>query len=139
MTDLNKAKEGLFSGEYTCVIRKGEDVRVSKRRGVKPLVEWIDNGENFNGYSAADKVIGKATAFLYVLLGVKSTYAGVVSKSALETLQEYGIETEYGALVDNIINRSGDGICPFETAVLDVKTPQAAYEIIKNKIREMNL
>ncbi len=139
MTDLNKAKEGLFSGEYTCVIRKDEDVRVSKRRGVKPLVEWIDNGENFDGYSAADKVIGKATAFLYVLLGVKSTYAGVVSKSALETLQEYRIETEYGTLVDNIINRSGDGICPFEAAVLDVKTPQAAYEIIKNKIREMNL
>ena len=98
--DLKKAKETLIQKEYTCVVCKGDELYTSIFRGVKPLVKWVAEGKDFTGFSAADKVIGKATAFLYVLLNVKAVYAVVISHSALEVLQEAGIEVEYGMLVE---------------------------------------
>jgi hypothetical protein len=91
------------------------------------------------GYSAADKVVGRATAFLYVLLGVSDLYAAVVSRPALDVLISHGISVEYGKCVDNIINRSGDGICPFESAVMNITTPDAAYTAIIEKMRSMGI
>ena len=84
-------------------------------------------------------MVGKATAFLYVLLGVKAVYARVISKAAIQVLNEHAIFVEYDALVENIINRQGDGICPFEAAVLDVIEPTLAYKTIRQKMSEMNI
>lgn len=137
MKDFKKAKETLFSGGYTCVLCREEEIHTTMLRGVKPLIAWCESKQNFSGYSAADKVVGKATAFLYVLLGVKAVYAGVISRAALQVLSAHSIETEYDELVDNIINRQGDGICPFESAVLDIDDPTIAYNAIRNKMKEM--
>ena len=134
MTDIKKAKQILLSGEYTCVLRKGDIVYTSTLRGVKPLVQFIESGNSFFDFVAADKVVGKATAFLYIILGVKSIYASVISAPALDLLQKNKIEISYGTLVDYIINREGTGICPFEEAVLDVEDTKTAYIVIQNKI-----
>lgn len=139
MKDLNYAKKILLTGEYTCVMCKDGKTYTSTHRGVKPLVTWYTSGACFSDFCAADKVVGKATAFLYVLLGVKTVYAGVLSRSALQVLKENGIYFEYGTLVDNIINRKGDGICPFEQAVLDIDNTQQAYEAVLNKMSEMGI
>ena len=139
MNYLEKAKEFLLSGNYTCVLYKENDVYTSTLRGVKPIVQWLESDLDFHGYFAADKVVGKATAFLYSLLGVRAVYAHVISRSALEVLQAQNIDAEYGTLVDYIINRRGDGICPFESAVLEVHDPQEAYNTIKDKMKEMNI
>ena len=137
--DLEKAKTELDAGEYTCVLALGESIYTSTFRGVRPLVSWYESGLELCGYSAADKVVGRATAFLYVMLGVKAVYARVMSRGALEVLQKNGIYAEYGTLADNIINRKGDGICPFEAAVLEINDTDAAYEAIRAKMREMNI
>lgn len=139
MKDLNKAKEILISGEYTCVLCLDDAVLTSARRGVAPLVSWMERGACFENFCAADKVVGKATAFLYALLYVKAVYAHVISRSAVQVLKDYDISVEYDELVENIINRKGDGICPFEAAVLDVNEPVAAYEIILAKMKELNI
>lgn len=139
MKDLEKAKELLLSGAYTCVLCRDKEIVTSRLRGVKPLVAWYETKQNLNGYSAADKVVGKATAFLYVLLEVKAVYAGVISRSAFQVLDKYNVKIKYGELVDNIINRQGDGICPFEFAVLGIENPTTAYEAILKKMREMNI
>lgn len=118
---------------------KGDTVVTSTRRGVAPLVAFIESEQSYQGFSAADKVVGKATAFLYVLIGVKSIYAGVISKSALQVLTENQIIVHYDNLVENIINRQGNDICPFEKAMLDITNPATAYENILNKIHEMNI
>ena len=136
---MEKAKELLESNGYTCVLTDGADVYTSTQRGVKPLVEFLESGTAFAGFSAADKVVGRATAYLYVLLGVKALFAQVISKPALAVLQENGIDVSYGQLVPNIINRKGDGICPFEEAVMDIADPQEAYAAIRKKMREMNI
>ncbi len=139
MTDTQKAKQYLYSGDFTCVLVKDDETYTSAQRGVKPLVIWLESGNSYCGFSAADKVIGKATAFLYVLLGIKEVYANVISESALQVLVDNGINVEYGKLVENIINRQGNGICPFEGAVLDIDNPEIAYKAIRNKMTEMNI
>lgn len=135
--DLIKAKKLLSDGGFTCVLCKDETVYTSSRRGVKPLLEWYENGTDLAGFSAADKVVGKATAFLYALLGVKAVYANVISRPAAEVLRESGIVFECGEIADNIINRSGDGICPFEKAVLGFADKHEAYRAIVRKMNEL--
>lgn len=137
--NLNQAKELLLTRGYTCVLCRGEEVLTSTLRGVKPLVQWVESGADLKGFSAADKVVGKATAYLYVLLGVQELYAHVISSSALTVLQQHGIPVQYGTLAAHIINRKGDGICPFEAAVMEIHEPQGAYTAIRAKMLEMNI
>lgn len=139
MSDFEKAKRMLLSGGYTCVMCKGESVYTSFDRGVKPLVLWHESHINLRGFSAADKVIGKGAAFLYILIGVCKVYAGVISTPALNLLKEHGVVVEYGTEVDRIVNRKGDGICPFEEAVLDIEDAESAYTVIHKKMKEMNI
>ena len=132
MTDLKKAKS-LLSGGVTCALCKGERVYLTKERGVKPLLSWLKSGEDFSSFSAADKVVGKAAAFLYVLMKVECVYAGVISAPALQTLHAFGIRTEYGKQVPAICNRTDTGFCPMETAVWEIDDPNKAYEILQEK------
>ena len=139
MTDLEKAQRILQEGNYTCVLCRGDEVHTSQARGVRPLVRWLTFGPDLTGFSAADKVVGKATAYLYCLLGVKAVHAGVMSGAAAEVLRENGIQVTQDKLVENIINRSGNGICPFEAAVWDIHTPGEALTAIREKMEEMNI
>ncbi len=133
------AKQRLQTGQYTCVICKSGTVYTATDRGVKPLVRWYETDNDFVDAACADKVVGKATAFLYVLLGVSAVYAKVISKPALSVLCEHDIEVDYDTLVDHIINRRGDGICPFEVAVADIRDPATAYRRIREKMTELHI
>lgn len=137
MQDLEKAKELLSAGEYTCAICRGDRTFLSEERGVGPLVSWLESGEDLCGYAAADKVVGKGAAFLYILLGVRAVYARVISAPAAELLQKNGVFLEYEEKADHIINRKGDGICPFEEAVWDLEDPAEAYSVIRMKMAKM--
>lgn len=136
---LNIAKTKLEQENYTCVLTDGERFFTSRERGVKPIVEFIASKSLPKGLFAADKVVGKATAYLYILLEIKSLYAKVISKPALKALGENGIDVKYELLVDNIINRKGDGICPFEMAVLKINDANEAYAAILDKMIELNI
>lgn len=136
---MEAAREILEEKGYTCVLKKGDTIHTATERGVKPLVRWLTEGIDVRGFSAADKVVGKATAYLYVLLGVKEVYAHIMSASAREVLARHGITAVQGKLVENIINRQGTGICPFEAAVLDIHSPEAALTAIREKMQEMNI
>ena len=133
------AKEILITGGYTCVLTDGQMVFTSTDRGVKPLVRFLESGEIPAGVSAADKVVGRATAYLYVLLKVKEVYSQIISQPAVDVLREHGVAVVYDNLVPNIINRKGDGICPFEAAVMDIHEPEQAYAAIRRKMAEMNI
>lgn len=139
ISDAVKARAILESDGHTCVLKKGDAVQTSRFRGVRPLVQWLESGADLKGYCAADKVVGKATAYLYCLFGIRAVYAHVMSRSAREVLQRFGIIASYGQLAENIINRNGDGICPFEAAVLEIHEPQMARIAILRKMKEMNI
>ena len=89
--DLDKARSLLGTGAYTCVVCRADRVYTATERGVKPLLSWLDNRTDLTGFSAADRVVGRATAFLYCLLGVKEVYAKVMSKPAAEVLVSGGL------------------------------------------------
>ena len=139
MTDLLNARRILQEGGYSCVLCRGDELHTSQARGVRPLVQWLTFGPDLTGFSAADKVVGKATAYLYCLLKVKAVHALVMSGAAAEVLRKNGIVVTQDKLVDNIINRTGDGICPFEAAVWDIHTPADALPAIRKKMEEMHI
>ena len=136
-TDTILAKQDLEQNGYTCVLRKGDAACSSFEHGVKPLLQWIDEGKDFSGYGAADQVIGKAAALLYICLGVRDLYGQVVSEPALSVLAEHGAACTYGEKVPYIINRKKDGMCPMEQTVLNISDPREAVEALKNKVRSM--
>lgn len=135
--DLINAHNLLDTGNYTCVLCRDDTTYTATDRGVAPLLNWVNAELDLHGFSAADRVVGRATAFLYVLLGVKEVYATVMSKPAADVLTAQGISASWGTLVDGIINRRGDGPCPFEAAVMDLSDPQQALDAIRNKIAQM--
>lgn len=139
ITDAEKALHILSSQDYTCVVCKDETIYTTTLRGVAPLVRWIKTETDLRNFSAADKVVGRATAFLYSILGVKEVYAHVMSEGALDVLKQAGISASYGKLVEHIINRKGDGICPFEEAVLEIQDCSQAYEAILQKMEKMGI
>ena len=137
MSDLTNAKRILTEGAHTCVLCRGETVYTADARGVKPLVDWLDSGLELRGFSAADKVVGRATAFLYVLLGVKEVHSLVMSTPARQALEAGGIAATCDREVGGIINRRGDGPCPFEEAVLGITDPMEALTAIRKKQFQM--
>ena len=138
MLDLEKARSLLEKENYTCVICRGDDVITDRRRGIRPLMELLESGKDLHGYSAADKVVGKAAAFLYCLLGVKALHAGVLSVPARDVLVSAGISVEWGSLVPAIRNRAGDGFCPMETAVWDLTDPALAPDAIRIALQKLS-
>lgn len=137
MNNLERAKELFKSSESTCVCCSDEDTLISKKRGVAPLLEWLDEGKNLKEYSAADKVVGNGAAFLYILLEVKELHANVISKSALETLNRYQIAITYDILTEAIRNRENTGFCPIETAVSGITSPDKALTAIRSRLNKM--
>ena len=130
-TDLTRAQEVLAAEGCTCVLCKGDVFYKSTRRGVAPLMGWLDEGIDVRGFSAADKVVGKATAFLYCLLGITAVHANVISETALGVLRQQGICVSFGQRVDAIQNRAGTGLCPMELATRDVTDPADAPAAIR--------
>lgn len=137
MTDMETAKKMLQEGEFTCVACKGERIRTDTRRGVRPLLEWLDQGEDLMGYGVADKVVGRGAAFLYRLLGVRSVYGGVMSVGAVKILREGGIETSWGILAEGIRNRDKTGPCPIEYSTAVTEDPEEAAMIIRAELRRL--
>ena len=135
--DLQNARQLLDAGDYTCALCKGSRHYTSTQRGVAPLLSWLDAELSLHGFSAADRVVGKATAFLYCLLGVQQVYARVMSKPALEVLQQHRIAASWGTLVDSIENRQKNGPCPMEHATRGCTTPEEALEAIRATLKRL--
>ena len=70
---------------------------------------------------------------------MKAVHARIMSRSAARVLQENGIEAKWDTLVENIINRQGTGICPFEEAVWEIHDPQNALTAIRCKMEQMHI
>lgn len=137
IADLVNARELLAKDGYTCVLCKGERLYTSRERGVKPLLAWWTSGVELHGFAAADKVVGKAAALLYVLLGVSHIHAGVVSLAALQVLERHAISVTYDTQVPAIRNRTDTGFCPMERAVWHCEEPEEAVALLRRKIAEL--
>ena len=134
---VERAKRLLAEGGYTVVLCRGDVTHTDTRRGVAPLLALLDAGTDVTGFAAADKVVGKAAAFLYLRLGVAAVHAGVISTPAYDLLTAHGVETTYDTLVPAIRNRAGDGYCPMETVTLPLTDPVEAEAAIRRRLAEL--
>ncbi|MFW5856126.1 MAG: DUF1893 domain-containing protein, partial [Bacillota bacterium] len=52
-------------------------------------------------------------------------------------LQEQGCTVDYGQKVEQIVNRSGDGMCPLEKSILNIEDPEKAYQQLKRTLNRL--
>ncbi len=133
--DLENCKALLEQEGLTCVIKQGESYYQFTERGIRPFMSLLENETDLTGTSCADKVVGKAAALLMQKAGVATLYAGIISEPATKVLTDAGIEYEYGTLVPRIQNRKGDGLCPMESAVMDISDADEAYAVLREKLK----
>ncbi len=114
MTDIEIAKRNL-EGHSICLCKNGEFF-TDDGRGISPMMRFISQGLDLDGYSAADVIVGKAAAMLFVKAKIASVYG-------------------YKELTGKIINRRGDGVCPMEQTVENIDDCDAAYNALREKMK----
>ena len=132
MTDLETAKANL-AGHSICLCRDG-DIITDDGRGISPMMRFIAEGRDLSGWSAADVIVGKAAAMLFVKAGIISVYGKVTSTAGRDYLILHEIPCSWDTLTENIIDRSGDDICPMEKTVADICDTDEGYEALRSKL-----
>lgn len=127
----------LYSEDCTCVFVGNGKKLICRERGISPLLKLYENKKSLSGFFAADKIVGCAAAYLYVLLNPQGIYADVISEPAEKILAEHKIPYSAKTVTPLIINRRGDGPCPMEEAVSNAKNPLDAAKKIKKKFSKM--
>ena len=135
--ELQRAYALLLEKDLTLVVTNGVHTFESRERGVMPLLSLLDEGKLPAGCVAADRVVGKAAAFLYVLLGVRAVHARVVSDPAVEVFERYGIAWSADEQVAAIRNRAGTGFCPMESAVLHVSDAAIVPDVLRGALCQL--
>lgn len=121
---------------FAAVLADGRLI-VSEKKGIAPMMELLEQEEGMlAGAVVADRVIGRAAAFLLEKGRAAAVYAGVISTHARNVLEKSGIPFSFGKEVPYIINRAGTGMCPMEACVLELADAEAAYEALKRKLAE---
>lgn len=136
MADLEKAKELLVDNK-TCVLVKDETIITSELKGIMPIISLLSTNTDLEGYSVADRIVGKAAALLFVYAGIKEAYGEVMSETGMKVLEDFNIPYSYKIKTDKIINRTGDDICPMEKTVIEIDNPEDAYIALKKKVESL--
>lgn len=138
MNNIEKAKERLKNGA-SLVLYDGKEFIEENGKGLSPLLKLLSEKNDLSRFCAADKIIGKAAALLFVLLKIKNVYGEVLSRKAIPILEKYGINYSFGTVTDSIKNRYGTGICPMEQTVEGIDDADTALKAIKEKIKTMRM
>lgn len=126
------AKENL-NGHSICLCRDN-DIITDDKKGIAPMLGFINAGIDLQGYSAADLIVGKAAAMLFVKAKIAEVFAKTISKAACEYLEKHNIPYSYDVITDHIINRQGTDICPMEKTVTDIEDFEAGYAALAAKV-----
>ncbi len=119
------------------VIKNEKIIYRAQGPGVKPIIELHESvrGREFLRDSiVVDKIIGKAAAMILDLGKVSKIHGVIMSKAAQRYLDSTDIEYSCDEQVEVIQNRAGDGVCPIESSVLDISSPEQGYIEIKKVI-----
>ena len=137
---MQNSNDGLFnsflnSEETIWVCREEQVIFQSQKKGIAPLIEYIhQHGSSADEVTVFDRVVGNAAALLLKTACCKMIYSAVGSEIALKTLEKLSIPCFFIKVVPYIINRKGDGMCPFEKASIG-KSPDEFFEYLKESHR----
>jgi hypothetical protein len=136
--DLALAAFALQKGYSLVLVKGGKLIAAKEGRGIRPLLELVEErGGELQGASLADKVVGRAAAFLAAYVGLAGIYTRIISKPALDVLRKYGIEVAFAHQVPAILNRQKTGLCPMETLSATFKEPGEAPGKIRERLQEL--
>ena len=135
MRDLENAIQHL-DGHSICLCR-GSEMITDDSKGIAPMMKLIAAGTDLRGYSAADLIVGKAAAMLFVKAGIVSVFGRVMSEAALRYLEQHALAASYDTLTEKIINRLGTDICPMEKTVETIEDADEGYAALCQKIAEL--
>lgn len=135
MTDIERAVQGL-EGHSICLCLGGELV-TDDGRGISPMMRFIAQGRDLRGYSAADLIVGKAAAMLFVKAGVIAVHGRTVSEGGRDFLAAHGVLCTWDELTPKIIDRTGQDICPMEKTVAETDDPDEAYALLTERLARL--
>lgn len=129
----------LHEGGHTLVVSHAGEIRTFDRRGVADLYTLFKETPAFlKDAVAADKVVGKGAAALFLAGGVRQIHADVLSEPALDLLRNSTTEVAYDQLVPHIWNRTHTDWCPVEKCCYPAKTVDECITQIDEFIQQNN-
>ena len=133
------AREQILQNKAGCIlIKEGLIVRQAGGRGLGPILDLCRSCPgDMQDAVLVDKVIGKAAAMIAVCGKVRRVHAELICDSAVELLQKHGIRVSWTLKVENILNRRRDGLCPMESAVLNISDPQEGFRVLEKAVAAM--
>lgn len=134
-TSLSQAIEALNACDRNtlAVTSAGGVCRTYTQRGVADLYLLLkEQAELLHEASVADKIVGKAAAAIMISAGVAELHSRIVSELALSILNGSGIKVSYESVTPHVINRSGSGWCPLESACRDCSNVEECLIEIDN-------
>jgi hypothetical protein len=121
----------LTSDDTLWVGKNDSIIYRSQKRGIEPLVEYIEKFGNTNhDVTVFDRIVGNAAALLLTKASCQTLFSRTVSEHALPTLNTSGIDYFHLERVPHIVNRRGDGMCPFEEASIG-KSAEEFFAFLK--------
>lgn len=121
-----------------CLEKCGKIEYICMGRGIGPALDAQQKmPELLRGATVYDTIVGKAAAALFILGGAEFVYGETVSDCAVELLTKHGIGCSWKIRTKEIVNRRGDGLCPFEQAVLPCRTPEECLPVIRETMQTL--
>ena len=118
------------------VYHDGNLIFSSQKDGIAPLVSYLTEfGRYADGVYVFDRIVGNAAALLLDIAGCIEIWSQVGSELAVRTLDARGIRCHFVTVAPYIVNRKGDGMCPFERLSLG-KSAEEFYKLIQQEFGE---
>ena len=121
MENLNIARKMLVKHNKNLVVTNNNEILFqSEKRGILPIYDLYNSNMDGDIYIADKFIGGGATKILLNLsANICGLHAQVISSKALIELENKGIMVAYDKIVDKILNRKGDDLCPIEKLSLE--------------------
>ena len=141
MSNLKLARETLYNDNQKIVIvNNNKVVYKNDGFGIKPLYNaYLNFKDDMKGASCADRVIGKAAAWIYKEAQIKELYCDIITTRAKEILQSDDIDVTFVEEVEYIENRDKSGMCPVEALAKDETEFDSLLKNIESFLIEKNL
>ena len=140
---MNKAYEAAIAAvdqaEAGLIVLQGEKLVFSAATpGIRAALSLHDEQPQLlRGALIADRIIGTAAAMIFSHGGAAAIYGSVMSREAKARLDALGIPNRAGQLAEQIINRTGDGICPMEQAIAGCNDPDMGLPILRATVEKL--
>lgn len=136
LEDIGLARKVMLSENYSYVIIKdGKILKFNRETGIKPVLSIIDEmGDDLEGTVVGERIIGKASAFLWRYSKIRGVYSPQATKTAIAILIIGGIPCQADEMIPFIAENNYDNSYFYEEMLQNIESPEEAYKILKENV-----